>query len=141
MMKNSLAVLSMLALTSVVGGKGVFDIGSDRQMDPIDFDELSEEEKKRYMEKHIREKQKAEKQLAEAKGLKEFEFYVNGQRHFVYAINEKNRCRKIRLKLLAILKEYGENGLEYPHFYVDKSVSIAGVRKAYEVGRSKFKPV
>jgi hypothetical protein len=72
------------------------------------------------------------------KGLKPFAIIVAGKYEMVYALNEKNACKKERSMNLQAYYSLGETLSEYKKPSLVYTKDISGFRKAYEDGRTSI---
>lgn len=129
------AVLALTLGGAMAGGGNMFGENNSR---PTRFEDLSPEDQQRYLEKLARQKEENERRIALANGLKEFSFIFDFKRIYIYALNNKSAAKKCRRKLLEFMEYFGREGAEYPQFSPIEGTDIAGVRKAYELGKAYY---
>lgn len=129
---------ALMALTlggAMAGGGNMFGENNSR---PIKFEDLSPEDKQRYLEKLARQKEENERRIALANGLKEFSFVFDNKRVYIYALNNRSAAKRCRKKLLELMEWFGKEGAEYPQFSPIAGTDISGVRKDYELGKAYY---
>lgn len=134
-MKSMYALMALTLGGAMAGNGNIFGENSKVTR----FEDLSPEDKQRYLEKFARKKEEGEKKIALSNGLTEFSFTFDYRTIYIYALNKKSAAKKCRRELLRLIEGVGKENLEYPNFSRLKGTDVSGIRKAYEKAKLQNK--